>query len=64
MVQGQSLDIAWTGHARGSTFAARHADLEQIHSGKTGAVLGAACAMGAAAGGASRDVVAELRRCN
>ncbi|WP_176736855.1 polyprenyl synthetase family protein [Oligoflexus tunisiensis] len=56
MVYGQDLDMHWTGR---SGFTAQ--DLDAIHSNKTGALIAAACAMGAIAGEASADGVERLR---
>ena len=60
MVMGQALDLANDGmKSLGRDEAI--ARLEKIHLNKTGALLGAACAMGAAAAGASMDVTGAFR---
>lgn len=56
MVYGQDLDMYWTG--RGD-YDLR--TLETIHRLKTGALIGAACAMGAIAAGAPMDHVKQWR---
>ncbi len=56
MVLGQSLDLHWTGRP-----GADKSQLDEIHSKKTGYLLGAAAAMGALAGGASGDIAARFR---
>ena len=48
MVAGQALDMHWTGKG-GYT----NSDLNAVHAGKTGALIGAAAAMGAISAGAS-----------
>lgn len=56
MVYGQDMDMYWTGRG--------HYDLgilETIHRLKTGALMGAACAMGAIAGGAPVSDVSRWR---
>jgi geranylgeranyl pyrophosphate synthase len=58
MVLGQSMDLAWTGRKGYS-----QTDLDAIHTGKTGALLGAACAMGAISAGASDVDVNGWREC-
>jgi geranylgeranyl diphosphate synthase type II len=57
MVFGQDLDMYWTG--KGSC---DETTLDLIHRGKTGALMGAACSMGAITGGATRDEILSLRR--
>ncbi len=57
MVLGQALDMQWTG--RGHIGSAT--ELERIHSGKTGALIGAACAMGAVAARRSSSEVTKMR---
>ena len=57
MVWGQALDLHWTGRS-----GAGITDLLDIHSTKTAWLLGAACAMGAIATGASRDAVEQWRK--
>ncbi len=57
MVYGQDLDMFWTG--KGSCDAGT---LDQIHRGKTGALMGAACAMGAISAGASREEILAMRQ--
>lgn len=54
MCSGQAMDMA----ATGATLSL--ADLEQLHSMKTGALIRAAVRMGALSGGASDDVLARL----
>jgi geranylgeranyl pyrophosphate synthase len=49
MVSGQALDMYWT-----SKGGYKVQDLEAIHSGKTGALIGACCAMGAISAGADK----------
>jgi geranylgeranyl pyrophosphate synthase len=56
MVYGQDLDMHWTGRPG---FAAQ--DLDAIHHNKTGALIAAACALGALAGGAGTEAVARLK---
>src|SRR5690606_23181668 len=56
MVEGQALDLYWT-RRQGATSE----DLNAIHLRKTGYLLGAAAAMGAAAAGAPADVVTAFR---
>ena len=56
MVLGQSLDLHWTARP-GATRAA----LDEIHGLKTGALLGAAAAMGALAGGGNGAVARSFR---
>lgn len=56
MVQGQSLDLAWTGKGGASIET-----LNAIHAAKTGRLLGAAAAMGAVAAGASAEAVRAFR---
>lgn len=56
MVGGQALDIA------AETQRPDAAGLETIHRGKTGALLGAAAALGALAGGGDPEQVEELDR--
>jgi geranylgeranyl diphosphate synthase, type II len=56
MVVGQALDLYWTG--KGAT---SREVLDQIHLNKTGALIGAACAMGAIVGGASEQEVSAFR---
>ena len=56
MVQGQALDLFWTGRTDS------HRDiLNTINRLKTGRLLGAACAMGAIAGGANDDHTTHFR---
>ena len=57
MVCGQDLDMYWTG--KGSCDLAT---LDRIHAGKTGALMGAACSMGAISAGASPDQVLAMRK--
>jgi geranylgeranyl pyrophosphate synthase len=57
MVGGQALDIAATGK-----HGLPAAEIEKIHSGKTGALMAAAAAGGALCGGASPAVAGQLRR--
>jgi geranylgeranyl pyrophosphate synthase len=56
MVYGQDLDMHWTGRAG---FTAQ--DLDAIHHYKTGALIAAACALGALAGGAGDEAAARLK---
>lgn len=56
MVQGQALDLYWTGRQDANLDI-----LNTIHRLKTGRLLGAACAMGAIAGGADDERVSRLR---
>lgn len=56
MVRGQMLDVYWTGRAGGG-----QAELEDIHLNKTARLIGAACAMGAIAGGAGPEDTRQLR---
>lgn len=56
MVYGQDMDMYWTGRGDYDVRA-----LETIHRLKTGALMGAACAMGAIAAGAPPDHVARWR---
>jgi len=56
MVFGQACDLFWTGRA-----GAKRADLDTIHTNKTGKLLGAAAALGAASAGAPADVTMKLR---
>jgi len=56
MVLGQGLDLYWTARA-----GASRSDLDNVHSRKTGYLLGAATAMGGAAAGAEAAVLARLR---
>ncbi len=60
MVFGQALDLA---NAAGRLQASGSAlkTLEQIHRHKTGALLGAACALGAAAAGGSKKAIDAFR---
>lgn len=58
MVLGQALDLANAGTQSGEKGVAA---LQNIHVLKTGALLGAACAMGAAAAGADAAVVRAFR---
>ncbi len=58
MVLGQSMDMAWTGRT-----GYDRPVLDAIHAGKTGALLGAACAMGAISAGADASDVARWREC-
>jgi geranylgeranyl diphosphate synthase type II len=58
MVLGQSMDMTWTGR-----MGFDKGVLDAIHAGKTGALLGAACAMGAIAAGADTQDVARWREC-
>ena len=58
MVLGQSMDMTWTGR-KGYDKGV----LDAIHAGKTGALLGAACAMGAISAGADDLDVARWREC-
>lgn len=57
MVYGQDLDMYWTG--KGSCDVAT---LDRIHAGKTGAMMGAACSMGAISAGASPGQVLAMRK--
>jgi geranylgeranyl pyrophosphate synthase len=57
MVGGQAQDIHWTGRD-----GATSQILDSIHMGKTGALLGAAAAMGAIAGGGNGDVANAYRQ--
>ena len=57
MVFGQDLDMLWTGKG-----LCERLMLDRIHRGKTGALVGAACSMGAVAAGASRDEITALRQ--
>ena len=60
MVMGQALDLVNDGmKSLGRDEAIVR--LEKIHVNKTGALLGAACAMGAASAGAGTDVIAAFR---
>ena len=60
MVLGQALDLANTlGKFPDTASAINH--LRQVHHLKTGTLLGAACAMGAAAAGGSKEVVTAFR---
>lgn len=52
MVLGQALDLHWTAKQ-----GAAKDDLNAIHINKTGKLLGAACAMGAVAGGADQKTI-------
>jgi geranylgeranyl pyrophosphate synthase len=56
MVYGQACDLFWTARA-----GAKKADLDSIHINKTGKLLGSAAALGAAAAGASTDVVNKFK---
>jgi geranylgeranyl pyrophosphate synthase len=56
MVYGQDLDMHWTGR---SGFTAQ--DLDAIHANKTGALIAAACAMGAISGEGSAEDVERLK---
>jgi geranylgeranyl pyrophosphate synthase len=56
MVLGQSLDMAWTGRKGYDKRV-----LDAIHTGKTGALIGAACAVGAIAAGAQAADVHNWR---
>jgi geranylgeranyl pyrophosphate synthase len=56
MCRGQALDLHWTGKNGASKDT-----LDQLHHGKTGLLLGAACAMGAIAGGADSKAVEKFR---
>jgi geranylgeranyl pyrophosphate synthase len=56
MVLGQSLDLHWTARS-----GATRQDLDRIHTLKTGALLGAAAATGAIAGGADDRTTATFR---
>ena len=56
MVYGQACDLFWTARA-----GAKKADLDTIHINKTGKLLGSAAALGAAAAGASTDVVNKFK---
>ncbi len=60
MIFGQSLDLA---NAAGNLHepGAALMNLERIHQHKTGALLGAACAIGAAAAGGSKKAVTAFR---
>lgn len=57
MVYGQDLDMYWTGR---ETYTQE--TLEKIHAGKTGALLGASCAMGAVAAGATDPDIESWRQ--
>lgn len=57
MVEGQALDIYWTGR-----IDAKSEQLDLIHNLKTGALLGAACALGALTAKADDTTVAILRK--
>ncbi|MEY4630643.1 MAG: hypothetical protein RIQ81_763 [Pseudomonadota bacterium] len=57
MVLGQALDMANSGGVAG----ANREDIERIHRLKTGALIGAACALGAAAAGAGEVAVEAFR---
>ena len=50
MVYGQDFDMYWTGRADFNSQI-----LEKIHRNKTGALIGAACSMGALCGGANDE---------
>jgi len=56
MVYGQDRDMYWTGR---NDFNLE--TLETIHRNKTGALIGAACAMGAISGGASHSDISAWR---
>jgi geranylgeranyl pyrophosphate synthase len=56
MVLGQSLDLYWTNRA-----GASEDDIDDIHLNKTGALMGAACAMGAVAAGAGIETISIFR---
>lgn len=56
MVQGQALDLYWTARQ-----GASRETLDTIHRLKTGRLLGAACALGAIAGGGDPEVVGHFR---
>lgn len=58
MVFGQMLDVHWTGKSE----KIPRDILDQMHLEKTGALLGAACAMGALAGGAQFQEAGDIRR--
>jgi geranylgeranyl pyrophosphate synthase len=57
MVLGQSLDLFWTGKGTADLNV-----LKSIHLGKTGALMGAACALGAISAGASQTEVTKFQR--
>ncbi len=57
MVQGQALDLKWTGRS-GYT----QEDLDTIHQNKTGRLIEAACLLGAYAAGASSDDLERLEQ--
>jgi len=56
MVFGQALDLFWTARS-----GAKKADLNAIHTNKTGKLLGSATAMGAAAAGLSSELVEKFK---
>lgn len=56
MVLGQARDLWWTARS-----GATADNLNQVHLEKTGALLGASCALGAIAAGASREEVAAFQ---
>jgi len=56
MVWGQTQDLHWTGRG-----GATKVQLDAIHRTKTGALIGAACGLGALAGGAPDEVADALR---
>jgi geranylgeranyl diphosphate synthase type II len=56
MVQGQALDIHWTGKK-----AYTQAAIAQIHSLKTARLIEAACVMGALCAGMGEEAVAQVR---
>jgi geranylgeranyl pyrophosphate synthase len=58
MVYGQMLDVYWTGKSESIPREA----LDRMHLEKTGALLGAACAMGALAGGAQFQEADDMRQ--
>ena len=57
MVHGQMLDVHWTGKSDQVSLDI----LDRMHLEKTGALLGAACAMGALSGGANQREAEEMR---
>ena len=56
MVYGQACDLYWTARV-----GAKKADLDTIHINKTGKLLGSAAALGAAAAGATADIVNKFK---
>ena len=50
MIRGQALDLYWTARKQGTK-----QDLDQIHTCKTGHLIGAACALGALSSGKGGD---------